>query len=262
MRSAIASFTVAAATLLALPSVPAGAADGVTGQVLPEVVPAGATVSIDVINCPVETTTTIAIDISPQGGAAFLDDAKAADNGGAVFTEKVPIDATPGTYVVRIWCRDEDASEVDTGQLTFQVASLGLQLSPRSGPVGTRLTATGSGCPVGRTEVAFLWFEGASDETPVWDPTHGGVGAPPNEDGTFTVHFTVPTTAVQGENLVSVWCVSEGGSALTGPFMSAFTVTEGSIPPTGLGQDLLFGAGLTVVLGGLLVLFSSRAARH
>ncbi len=262
MRTAIASLTFLAAAVLTTPAT-LSAAGNATGQVLPEVVPPGAAISIDTFGCPAPATTTIAIDILPQGGTAFLDDSAAAVDGAAWFDEQLPIDLVPGPYTVRIFCKDTDATTIDSGELSFTVATLGLQLSPTSGPVGTRATVTGAGCPTGRTEFVVVWFEGASDDTPVWNPRRDGFVGSPNEDGTFAVTFTVPAGAVLGENLISVWCVSEGGSALTGPFLTAFTVTPGSVPSTGVAQwPLVAGATALTLAGWVLCRVSRRTPTH
>jgi hypothetical protein len=259
MRTAIASVAFLAAAVFTTPASTL-AAGTATGQVLPEVVPPGAAISIDVFNCPAPATTTIGIEILPQGGVGFLDDSAAAVDGAAMFEEQLPIDAAPGPYTVRIFCKDTDATTIDTGELTFTVSTLGLQLSKSSGPVGTSVTVTGAGCPLGRTEFVALWFEGASDETPVWDPQRDGFVGMHNEDGTFAITFTVPSDAVLGENLISVWCVSEGGSALTGPFLTTFTVTESMVPETGVAQWPLVLTGAALLLAGMTLRRVSRTS--
>lgn len=258
MRTAIASCAFVAAAVFTTPA-SVSAAGSATGQVLPEVVPPGATIAIDVFNCPSPATTTIAIEILPDGGVGFLDDSAAAVDGGALFTEVLPTDAAVGGYTVRIFCKDTDATTIDTGELTFTVATLGLTLSPSSGPVGTQFTASGSGCPVGRTEFVAVWFQGAGDDVPVWDPLHTAVTATPNEDGTFAVPVTAPSGTALGEYLVVAWCVSEGGSALTGPFQRAFTVTQGTVPATG-ASPMVWPALAVVLVGVTLVAVARR--RH
>jgi len=256
MRTAIASCAFLAAAVFTTPAT-VSAVGSATGQVLPEVVPPGATIAIDIFNCPSPATTTITIEILPDGGVGFLDDSAAAVDGGATFTELLPTDTAAGGYTVRIFCKDTDATTIDTGELTFTVATLGLTLSPSSGPVGTQFTASGSGCPVGRTEFVAVWFQGAGDDVPVWDPLRAAFTATPNEDGTFAVPMAVSSVVSPGEHLVVAWCVSEGGSALTGPFQRAFTVTQGTVPATG-ANPVIWPAAAVLVAGVLLVVAAAR----
>lgn len=233
---------------------PASIAHAASGDVLPYRVPPGGMVSIDVFDCAAGTTTVV-IDIGPQGGVAFLDDSTAAVDGAAHFDERVPIDAVDGTYLVRVMCKDDGASTIDTAELTFEVATLSLQLSPSSGPVGTNFMASGSGCPTGVTDRVYAFIEGASDDQPVWDPSRqDSSSALPAVDGSFSIQMRVPATAPTGENLVSVYCVSEGGSALAGPFLSTFTVTAGTVPATGApSMPIVWLAGAALAAGALLL---------
>lgn len=226
---------------------PVSTVHAVSGVVLPGVVSPGAQISIDLIDCAAGTTTAV-IDVGPVGGTPFAEASAAVTDGSASLSVRVPIDAAAGDYVVRVMCKDDDATTIDTAELPFRVAVLGLQLSPSTGPVGTRFTVTGSGCPVGLTSLAFVWIEGASDDVPMWDPTRTGTGAEPNPDGSFSVRVTVPATAPTGENLVTAWCVSEGGSALAGPFLNTFVVTEGQGGGTGGGTGEIPDTGSSTVV--------------
>lgn len=122
MRTTRILVAFAAAVVLAA-STPVHASEGVTGHVVPEVVTPGGAITIDVLACPVPATTTIEVELLPQGGAGFWNDSAAAVDGAAQFATVVPASAAAGTYVVRIWCRDLDANEVDTGEITFRVAA-------------------------------------------------------------------------------------------------------------------------------------------
>ena len=251
MRAVLTSLAFAAAGLFVASPVEGGG--GVSGVVVPFIVPPGGDFNVDVTNCPVDTVT-VTVEVSPQGGSALLTGSTAADGDSAHFDLVLPIDAPVGAYDVRIACLDDGDVELDSTQLTFDVAILALTLSPTSGPVGTAVTASGTGCPVGVTDVAFVHIEGASDDTPVWDPSLSGTSQPAYADGSFSVPFTVPSGSPLGENLVTVWCVSEGGEALAGPLMNTFMVTEATIPATGASSaPLLWLATAIVALGAALV---------
>ncbi|MDO8364206.1 MAG: hypothetical protein Q7V88_15030 [Actinomycetota bacterium] len=244
---------------------PAASVHASDGFVTPVKVPPGGTVTIDVRDCAAGTTTVV-IDIAPVGGAAFVDLSAAAVDGRAVFTTLLPIDLAVGAYEVHVMCKDVDATTIDTGLLTFEVAALTVGLSPSSGPVGTRVQITGSGCPglqIAEKVVAFI--EGASDETPTWDRTRtDGVVGVPNADGSFALSLVVPAGSPLGENIVSVWCVTyrlQGGSPMVGPFLWTFTVTEAQVPATGSAVWPIAWLALGLVtLGSVLVRAGRRQA--
>ena len=252
MRGLLSSLAIAGVAALAMPASPAHAA--ATGTVLPYRVPPGGIVTIDTFDCAAGTTTVV-IDIAPQGGAAILDDSAAAVDGAAHFVERMPIDATAGMYDVRIMCKDLDATTIDTGSIPFEVAVLGLRVTPAAGPVGTTIHITGGGCPIGVTDRVFAFIDGIGDDQPVWDPTRTDGTSVVNEpDGSFSIWMTVPARLSLGDNDITVYCVSEGGSALAGPFRHGFQVTEGVIPPTGATPMLLLWSAIGLTCAGVLLL--------
>lgn len=258
MRSLLRTLAIAGVAALAMP---ASITHAASGDVVPYRVPPGGMVSIDIFGCA-SGTTAVVIDIGPEGGAALLDDAAAAVDGAAHFDERVPIDASNGSYVVRVWCKNDDATTIDTAELTFEVATLSLQLSRSAGPVGSAFTVSGSGCPTGVTDRVFAFIDGAGDDQPVWDPSRqDGASALPEVDGSFTVPMRVPASAPLGENLVSVYCVSEGGSALAGPFLSTFIVTEADavVPATGAPTMMIVWLATGLLAAGMVLLTARRS---
>ena len=90
-------------------------------------------------------------------------------------------------------------------------------VTPRTGPVGTLITATGSGC----TEPGYFIYMYWNGET----PTQISGPFTPESDGTFTATATVPEFAVVGPAEVGVQCYNpEGGGQATQYF--SFDVTE------------------------------------
>lgn len=237
--------------------------------VLPFKGPPGAPVHLFATGCPAGTVT-VAFAFRPasQTGPVFdpaqvLFRVPAPEGDATVELERspIPLDAAPGQYAYDAFCLDQSGQVLDGPATTpFEVAVLPLTVTPNAGPVGTRVTVTGGGCPVGTTDSAFVRIHGASDQIPPFDPADPGqFGAPIMPDGSLRVSFTVPRGLPDGENAIEAFCVSEGGSALAGPGFAVFVVS-GGLAPTGFGLGTgLLPVGAAAVLAGLgLVVLARR----
>jgi LPXTG-motif cell wall-anchored protein len=250
-------------------ALPVPVVNAVSGLILPFVTPPGSVVDVQVRDCAAGTTT-IEIAISPVGGAAVLDQSAPANvDGNARFSVTLPVDLTPGPHQVSIACMDDQATTIDTGVILFDVALLPVSVSPNSGPPGTMVTISGSGCPA-RTSLVLAKIVGASDDSPVFDATWTGPGAVPNADGSFVLTQQVPVNAPSGENQVIVFCIAVGKPtiALGGPGYAVFNVVNavdgGTIPKTGVSVAATTAAGCALLVAGigLMMLGRRRHRRH
>jgi hypothetical protein len=94
-----------------------------------------------------------------------------------------------------------------------------ITLDPTEGPPGTEVTATGSGWPAGH-EVSVQWEDGTELATPAVA-----------DNGDFTVSFTVPDDAAEGQHPIDFVSFPPEGEAYV--ISASFTVTapSGTPPP-------------------------------
>jgi hypothetical protein len=98
------------------------------------------------------------------------------------------------------------------------LAQSAVTLDPTEGASGTEITATGSGWSAGHG-VSVQWDDGTELTTTTVD-----------DNGNFTVSFTVPDDAAEGQHTVYfVDAPPEGGSGYFIP--ATFTITAPSAPP-------------------------------
>ena len=245
------------AVLVTLSS-PAGAVDNVT---VPFIVPRGALVEVNVTSCPVPATASAVARVGPAGGPVEVEVTGDASGGGAELVARVPIDATLGTWTAEVSCLDTNGAVVD-GPVTDEFAVVAFDLltfEPRAGRAGSVVTVSGTGCPPGTTESAFAKIAGASDDPiPLFDPTTPGTALPLTGGGSFSGPLTVPADAPEGENLVWVYCVSEGGEPVAGPIAGTFVVDNSILPPTGRATEGLLLSAAASMLAGLGLSISAR----
>jgi hypothetical protein len=239
----------AAAAFVALAGAPVLAVDNVT---LPFTVSPGSFVEVNVTSCPVPATATAVARLAPQGGAVQVEVDGDASDGAAELQALLPTDAALGIWTAEASCLDASGNVVD-GPVTaeFTVATFALlTIEPRTGPAGSTVTVSGSGCPTGTTESVFARIEGASDDpVPAFDQTNPGTPLTLGSGGSFTGRFSVPADSPEGENRIWVYCVSEGGEPMGGPIVGVFVV-DNSLPPTGAPLAALMLAGLVAVVIG------------
>jgi hypothetical protein len=258
------------ASLLVLPS---STVHAVAGWVYPFVTPPGSMVDVQVRECAAGTTTVV-IAISPVGGAAVLDQSAPANvDGNARFAVRLPVDLTPGPHQVTVACMDDQATTIDSAVIPFEVAVLPVSVSPSSGPPGTTVTISGSGCPAS-ANVVVAKIAGASDDPPVYDQSWTGPAGSPNADGSFVLTQQVPLTAPSGQNQVIVFCVLAGFPPLplAGPGFAVFNVTDGAnegnggnggtIPKTGTSAAAVTAAACVVLATGVGLIALSHRRRH
>jgi hypothetical protein len=106
-------------------------------------------------------------------------------------------------------------------------AVLAFALAPTSGPPGTHVAVSGTGCSPGLTL-------SASDFVAVAAPTFGvTVQRPVEADGSWHGTFKVPADAVAGDAAVAAVCVTDGLPSLTTLYTpQVFTVTTASATTT------------------------------
>jgi hypothetical protein len=242
---------------VALLSIPVAAVDNVT---LPFTVSPGSLVEVNVTSCPVPATATAVARLAPAGGAVEVETTGDASGGGAELVARVPIDAALGTWTAEASCLDANGDVVDgpvTAEFTVATFEL-LTLDPRTGRAGSTITVSGTGCPTGTTESVFARIAGASDDPiPLFDQETPGTLLELGAGGSFSGRLTVPADSPEGENLVWVYCVSEGGEPMAGPFAGTFVV-DNSLPPTGAPLTLFVVAGVAAVVAGLTLVISTR----
>jgi hypothetical protein len=247
----------AAAAFIALAGASAAAVDNVT---LPFTVPPGSFVEVNVTSCPVPGTATAVARLAPQGGAVQVEVTGDASGGAAELQALLPTDAVLGAWTAEASCLDANGDVVDgpvSAEFTVATFEL-LTIEPGTGPAGTTVTVTGSGCPTGTTESVFARIEGASDDpVPAFDQTNPGTPLVLGSGGSFSGRFTVPADSPEGENRVWVYCVSEGGEPMAGPVVGVFVV-DNSLPPTGSPVVPLVLAGLIAVAFGLTLHIPTR----
>ena len=215
----------------ALAGSPAAALDNV---VLPFTVAPGAFVQVNVTSCPVPATASAAAEVGPTGSAVVERASTPAEGGAATVVIRIPTDATLGSWTATATCLDAGGAVVDgPTSAEFTVANFPLlTIEPRTGPAGTTITVSGSGCPTGVSDSVFLRIAGASDDpVPAFDPDDPGTPIQLATGGSFSGTLTVPADSPEGENQVWAYCVSEGGSAVGGPIVGVFVVDNG-LPPT------------------------------
>jgi hypothetical protein len=172
--------------------------------------------------------------VGPTGGAVVEQASAPAEGGAATLQIRIPTDATLGSWTATASCLDAGGDVVD-GPVTaeFTVANFPLlTIEPGTGPAGTTVTVSGTGCPTGVSDSVFVRIAGASDDpVPAFDPDTPGTPLQLSTGGSFTGTLTVPADSPDGENQVWAYCVSEGGSAVGGPIVGVFIVDNG-LPPT------------------------------
>jgi hypothetical protein len=237
VRVFVISIAVGAGLLFSSPS-----AVALEAVPLPMTAPPGAPVEVNVSDCPTGTTDSAAIRFRAAGGAAPAFDpseegltVEQISGGGGTIDFLVPTSTTPGNYVFDVFCVSEGGGVTDGPEtVPITIAVNRVTVSPGSGPAGTQVTASGSGCPTGTTDQVFIRVRGASDDVPPFDAAepnqfHGL----PNPDGSYSVSFAIPANAPLGENAVESFCISEGGSVLAGPGFGVFVVEQAEHPRTG-----------------------------
>jgi LPXTG-motif cell wall-anchored protein len=237
---------------------PAAAATAVV--VLPMTVPVGGQVEINVSECPAPASMQAAAQLSPQGGTVAEQALGATDAaGGARLVGRVPIDGPVGPWTATVTCLDASGAVVgDPVIAPFTVAQFTLlTIQPRTAQPGGSVTVSGSGCPT-NTSSAFARTAGASDDPPpLWDPNTPGTRLTLT-NLSFSGRVTVPVDAPSGENGVWVYCVSEGGSALAGPFSGVVNVSD-ALPATG-SSNSAWPVGSGLLIAGCTALLAAR--RH
>jgi hypothetical protein len=231
MRGLTLAFGAGVIAFGVLAAAPVAALDNV---VLPFTVAPGAFVEVNVTSCPVPATATAAAEVGPTGGAIVEQASAPAEGGAATLQIRIPTNATLGSWTATASCLDAGGDVVD-GPVTaeFTVADFPLlTIEPSTGPAGTTITVSGTGCPTGVSDSVFVRIAGASDDpVPAFDPDTPGTPLQLSTGGSFTGTLTVPADSPDGENQVWAYCISEGGSAVGGPIVGVFIVDNG-LPPT------------------------------
>jgi LPXTG-motif cell wall-anchored protein len=235
---------------------------------LPMTAPPGATVQVNVSDCPTGTTDSAAFRFRAAGGTAPAFDpsetgltVKQISGGGGTIDFRIPTDTQAGDYVFDVFCVSEGGGVVDGPKtVPMKVALLPLSVSPQRGPHLTQVTVNGSGCPTGTTDQVFVRISGGIYEIPPFSVNDANqFHTNPNPDGSFSLSFSIPTSLEQGENQIASFCISEGGSVLAGPGLTVFVVEQGELARTGSNTMPLAVAGFAAIAIGAFLATRRRA---
>jgi hypothetical protein len=126
--------------------------------------------------------------------------------------------------------------------------TLRITISPRSGPIGTAITVTGTGAhPDKPVKVSFV----VSGED--WGPPLATTDVTPNADGTFEVTITVPEGTADGTYAVRASQTNPSTGNLVHYWWNSFVVGEAPTMPVSGGETPQSARGMAI-LG--LVLFA------
>jgi hypothetical protein len=155
-------------------------------------------------------------------GLATLATTTVDDNGNFTVFFAVPDNTAEGEYTIHFVGVPPDGEAYTISAIfTVQVQPT-ITLDPTEGPPGTEVTATGSGWPVG-LDVSVQWENGTVLATTTVDG-----------NGSFTVSFTIPDDAAEGQHVIDfVGFPPDGGAYTTSAIFMVSTSTAPSFGAAG-----------------------------